>query len=152
MFRFLFRLIRYALVAALAAAGIAKLVLESRAEPDTEELDMVSIFQGTNLASTADPFYGGRVTAMFSGTMLDLRRAQPAPTGVHLDIALCCAGLQIVVPVGWRLSSNANFIGAGLSDMSATSADPDAPILHLSGFAVASGVQIVSKPTVEVVS
>lgn len=151
MFRFVFRLVKYVFFAAVATAGAAKLLLTSRADRDTEELDMVTAFEGTSLVSVADPFYGGRVLGMFSGTTLDLRRATPAPTGIHLDLALWCAGLQVVVPVGWRVRSDTNFVMSSLSDLTATTADPDVPVLHLSGVAVMSGVQVVSKPTVEVV-
>lgn len=151
MLRFVFRLIKYAFVGALLAAGAAKLLLRSRAEPDTEELDMVTVFGGSDLASAADPFYGGKVLGMFSGTRIDLRRAQPAPTGVHLDLALAFSGLQVIVPAGWRVRSEATVALAGLTDDTGPTADPDAPVLHLSGFVVFSGVQIYSKPTVEVV-
>ena len=67
MFRFLAKLIGFLTLSALAAAGLAKLFLESRADPDTEELDMVSVFEGRRLVSTANPFYGGRIMAMSRG-------------------------------------------------------------------------------------
>ncbi|HZD23648.1 MAG TPA: hypothetical protein VE569_09655, partial [Acidimicrobiia bacterium] len=75
MFRFIFKLLRALLLAALGTAVAAKLVLESNAEPETEEIDLVSIFEGRNLVSVADPFYGGKVMTMFGGVVLDLRNA-----------------------------------------------------------------------------
>lgn len=151
MLRFLFRLVKYALLSTLLTALAAKLFLKSRAEPDTEEIDMVTVFSGSDLNSTADPFYGGKVMGMFSGTRLDLRRVQPAPTGVHLDLALLFSGLQVVVPIGWRVRSQATVQLGAVTDGTATTTDLDSPILHLTGFIVGSGVQIVAKPTVEVV-
>ncbi len=41
----------------------------------------MAIFEGQNLISTAEPFYGGKIMAMFGGVILDLRRPlrrQPA--------------------------------------------------------------------------
>lgn len=151
MLRFLLRVVRFALLSTIAAAVAAKFLLKSRAEPDTEELDMVTVFSGSNLASTADPFYGGKVMGMFSGTRLDLRRVQPAPTGVHLDLALVFSGLHVIVPAGWRVRSQATVRLGGMTDNTATTADPDAPALHLTGYVVGSGIQIVSRPIVEVV-
>lgn len=151
MFRFLAKLIGFLTLSALAAAGLAKLFLESRADPDTEELDMVSVFEGRRLVSTANPFYGGRIMAMFSGVTLDLRQVTPAPTGVHLDLAVCCSGVQVIVPVGWKIRSEARIVVSGFTDASVTDADPDAPTLHISGIMVASGVQVIGKPAMEVV-
>lgn len=151
MLRFVYNLLKFALLSTIAAAVAAKFLLKSRAEPDTEELDMVTVFSGSDLASVADPFYGGKVMGMFSGTRLDLRRVQPAPTGVHLDLALVFSGLQVVVPVGWQVRSHATVRLAGMTDDTVATADPDSPVLHLTGYVVASGVQVVSKPTVEVV-
>lgn len=152
MFGFFFRLVRYAFLGLLGAAVAAKFFLKSRAAPNTEELDMVAVFEGADLVSVADPFYGGKVLAMFAGVSLDLRRAQPSPTGIHLDLSLVCSGIRIVVPEGWRVRSETSLFMGGLADETATSADPDATVLSLSGYVVMSGVQILSKPTMEVVS
>lgn len=64
MFRFIFRMLRMAVIAALGAALAAKFMLDSNAEPQTEEIDLVAIFEGKNLVSTADPFYGGKVLSL----------------------------------------------------------------------------------------
>nr|PZN34547.1 MAG: hypothetical protein DIU67_04805 [Actinomycetota bacterium] len=151
MLRFLSRLFGFLFLSALAAAGVAKFLLESRAEPETEELDMVTVFEAKRLASVADPFYGGRVMTMFGGTLLDLRQVTPAPTGVHLDLALLCGGLQIIVPAGWRVRCETDFYAGALNDQTITDADPDATTLHLTGFAIAGGVQVIGKPVMEVV-
>ncbi len=151
MFKFLWRLFRYTIIAALGAAAAAKLILESRAEPTTEEIDLVSIFEGRQLVSEADPFFGGKVLGLFSGTYIDLRKVEPAPTGIHIDLALVCSGLSIVVPEGWRLNSSVQQYAAGVADATRTGTDPDAVTVNLTGFAVCSGVSVSYKPVVEVV-
>lgn len=152
MFKFIWRLVKYGFVAALATAGAAKLLLESKAEPTTEEVDLVSIFQGIHLVSTASPFYGGKILNLFAGTALDLRKVQPAPTGIHLDLAVGFGGVNILVPEGWRISSSVTICAGGLNDATRTGADPDAITIYLTGFVAFGGVNIVAKPVVEVVS
>lgn len=149
MLRFIFNLFRIALVALLGAAVAAKLLLESNAEPNTEEIDLVSIFEGQHLVSEASPFYGGKVMSMFGGVLLDLRKATPAPTGIYLDLAVAVGGVNIVVPDGWRVKCEANIIAGGFQDVTQTTADEDAPTVTLSGFVFMGGVQATTKTPVQ---
>lgn len=148
MFRFIFRLLRIAFVAILGTAVAAKLLLESNAEPKTEEIDLVSIFEGTHLSSEASPFYGGKVMAMLGGVLLDLRRATPAPTGIYLDLAVVCGGVAIVVPEGWRVKFEGDVIAGGFQDETRTTADEDAPTVTVTGFVFMGGLQASTKTPV----
>jgi hypothetical protein len=152
VFRFIFRLFRYAILAVLALAGAAKFLLESNAEPDTEEIDLVSIYEGKSLVTSANPFYGGKVLAMFSGTVIDMRKATPAPTGIDLDLAVFCGGVSLVVPEGWRIRSEIRLMGGGFSDNTRTTADPDVPTVRLRGHVVAGGVSATTRSPMEVVT
>lgn len=152
MFKFIYRVLKYAMVTAVGLATAAKFLLESNARPETEELDLVSIFEGTELVSTADPFYGGKVLGMFSGVAIDLRKARPSPTGIHLDLAVIFGGVSLVVPEGWRVRSELNVIMGGYADDTSTTADPDVPTVVLTGLVLMGGVQALSKPIIEVVA
>lgn len=149
MFRFIFRLLRIALVAVLGTAIAAKFLLESNAEPKTEEIDLVSIFEGQNLVSEADPFYGGKIMTMFGGVMLDLRKATPAPTGVYLDLAVVMGGLSIIVPEGWRVKFEGTLAAGGFQDETRTTAAEDVPTVTLTGFVFMGGVQATTKSPVQ---
>lgn len=149
MFRSIFKLFRLVFVAMLGAAAAAKLLLESNARPDTEEIDLVSIFEGQQLVSEASPFYGGKVMAMFGGVMIDLRRATPAPTGVFLDLAVMMGGLNLVVPEGWRVRFEGKLIAAGFSDETRTTADDDVPTVTITGLVLMGGVQATTKPSAQ---
>lgn len=149
MFNFIFKLLRTVAIAAVGTALAAKFLLESNAEPTTEEIDLISIFEGQHLVSKAKPFYGGKVLTMFGGVLLDLRDVSPAPTGIYLDIALAFGGLSIVVPEGWRLRFDGNLIFGGLSDETRTDADDEAPTIHVTGFGLMSGIQVTTKSPVE---
>lgn len=145
MLRLIFKLFRLLLISAIGVAAAAKLLLESNAEPNTEELDLVSIFEGQHLASEASPFYGGKVMAMFGGVLLDLRKATPAPTGIYIDLAVAMAGVNLVVPEGWRVRFEGKTIAGGFSDQTRTTADPDQPTVTLTGFVVMGGVQATTR-------
>jgi len=141
-------------VGALGTALAAKFLLESNAEPTTEEIDLVSIFEGKELISSADPFYGGKVTAMFGGVLLDLRRVQPAPTGIDLDLAVLMGGVSLVVPDGWKVkaSDNLRIIAGGFTDATKPTADDDVPVLNVRGVVAMGGFAATTKPPVEPVT
>ena len=149
MFRFIFKVIRLLGIAAVGTAVAAKLLLESNAEPTTEEIDLVSIFEGQHLVSEAEPFYGGKVMTMFGGVLLDLRKVTPAPTGMYLDLAVVMGGVNLVVPEGWRVKFDGNSIMAGFSDVTKTGADDDVPTVTLTGFIFMGGVQATTQVPVE---
>jgi hypothetical protein len=149
MFRFIFKVIRALGIAAVGMAVAAKLLLESNAEPGTEEIDLVSIFEGQHLVSEADPFYGGKVLAMFGGVLLDLRTVTPAPTGIYLDLAVVMGGVNVVVPEGWRVKFDGNVIMGGFNDATRTGPDDDVPTVTITGFVFMGGVQATTQVPIE---
>lgn len=149
MFRFIFKLLRLAFFAVLGTAIAAKLLLESNAEPKTEEIDLVSIFEGQNLVSEASPFYGGKIMSIFGGVLLDLRKAAPAPTGIYLDLAVVMGGVSIVVPEGWRVRFEGNLMAGGFQDETRTTTDEDVPTVTITGFVCMGGLQATTKSPVE---
>lgn len=149
MFRFIFKLLRMVFVAAVGTAVAAKLLLESNAEPKTEEIDLVSIFEGQHLVSEADPFYGGKILTMFGGALIDLRKAVPAPTGIYLDLAVIGGGVSLIVPEGWRVRFEGNLLAGGFQDATRTTADDDVPTVTLTGFALMGGIQATTRSPVE---
>jgi hypothetical protein len=150
--RFIFRLVRFAFMAILGTALVAKLVLRSNATETTQEIDLVNIFGGEHLVSSAEPFFGGKITNAFGGTILDLRKATPAPTGIYIDALIVFGGLNLVVPHGWRVVFDGSILGGGFDDSTQTTSDPDAPIVRLGGLVVAGGIRAVTRSSVEAVS
>ena len=152
MFKFIFRLFQAAFVAAIGSALAAKFLLESNANPDTEEIDLVSIFESKELVSSAEPFYGGKILTMFAGVLLDLRKTTPAPTGVHLDLAVIMGGVSLIVPEGWRVKCEAQVLLGGWSDNTKTTADEDVPTVTVTGFIAMGGLQATTKSPLEAVA
>ena len=152
MFGFIFRLARFVVVAVLGLAVVAKLVLQSHATEDTEEIDLVNIFGGYKLISAADPFFGGKVTTLFGGTLIDLRRVVPAPTGIYLDILVVFGGLSLVVPPGWRVVFDGTVTAGRIEDLTRPVDDPDAPIVRVGGLVALGGIEATTRPLVEAVA
>lgn len=151
MFKLIFKIIRFALIGAFAAAAAAKFLLESNADTHTEEIDLVAIFEGKELVSSAEPFYGGKVLAMCGGVLLDLRKTQPAPTGIRIDLAVMMGGVSVVVPDGWRVRFDGKMFLGGWSDNTRTTAEKDVPTVIITGFVALGGLQATTKSPVEVV-
>ena len=150
--RFIFRLFQAAFVAVVGSALAAKFLLESNANPDTEEIDLVSIFESKELVSSAEPFYGGKILTMFAGVQLDMRKTTPAPTGIRLDLAVIMGGVSLIVPEGWRVKCDAKVLLGGWSDNTKTTADEDVPTVTVTGFIAMGGLQATTKSPVEVVA
>lgn len=145
VFRFIFKLLRLAVLGTLGTALVAKFMLKSNATETTQEVDMVAIFGGEDLASKADPFYGGKVLVMFGGTRLDLRNAKPAPTGIYIDLAIAFGGLELVLPDGWRVDFTGRVYAGGFDDATATTADLSSPVVHIGGFVALGGVRTMNR-------
>lgn len=150
--RFIFKLLRALFIMGVGTALAAKFLLESNAEQDTEEVDLVSIFESKHLVSSADPFYGGKVFTMFGGALVDLREAQPAPTGIRLEIAVVMGGLTVVVPKGWRIVFDGDVYMGGWSDETKTTAENDTPRVIITGYVFLGRLQAITRSAVETAS
>lgn len=137
----------------LGLGGIAaRLLLTSRGGPDSDEIDLVTIFEGLHLRSHSSAFMGGTTLALFGGLLLDLRRARLGPTGASLEVTTLFAGTGIVVPSDWRVDVEARTWMGGLDLSHQQPADPDAPVLRIRARTVFGGLQVESRPRLEAVS
>ncbi|HSJ36014.1 MAG TPA: LiaF domain-containing protein [Acidimicrobiia bacterium] len=134
------------------AAFAARLVLVSRGEPDSDEVDLVTIFEGLHLRSHASAFMGGSTRSIFGGIVLDLRRAQLGPTGAELLITTLFGGTVIVAPPDWRIEVQARSLFGGLDRSDEPPSDPEAPVLTIRATTLFGGLQIESRPRLESVS
>jgi hypothetical protein len=150
--KFIANLLKVGFIALLGTALAAKFLLESHGSSDSEEVDLVAIFDGVDLVSSAEPFYGGKVMAIFGGVLLDLRTATPAPTGIYLDLIVLMGGVSLVVPEGWRVRFEGRTLLSGYSDTTHTTADPDAPTVTVTGTLAFAGLQATTRSPVEAVA
>jgi hypothetical protein len=152
MFR---RLAKFAFTVTLVMgmAGLAaRLLLTGRGGPDSDEVDLVTVFEGLHLRSHSSSFMGGSTLALFGGIVLDLRRAQLGPTGADLTVLTLFGGTGIVVPPDWRVEVDARTWLGGLDLSNDPPEDEGGPILRIRARTLFGGLQVESRPRLEAVS
>ncbi len=136
----------------LGLAGLAaRLLLSSRGGPESDEVDLVTVFEGLHLRSHSSAFMGGTTLALFGGIIFDLRRAQLGPTGADLRVTTVFGGTGIVVPPDWRVDVDARTWIGGLDLSHQQPDDPDAPAMRVRARTVFGGLQVESRPRLEAV-
>ena len=128
----------------VASAVVLKRVLRSRGDPESDELALVAILDGVSLESTARAFRGGSLLSWLGGVEVDLREAELAPVGAHLDVHSLFGGVAIRVPAKWRVESRVKALGGGVA-VSPQTAPREAPTLTLDGFAAFGGIAVGSR-------
>ena len=137
----------------LGLAGLAaRLVLTSRGGPESDEVDLVTVYEGLHLRSHSSAFMGGSTLALFGGIVLDLRRAQLGPTGADLTVYTLFGGTGIVVPPDWRVEVDARTWIGGLDLSNDQPGDDTGPMLRIRARTLFGGLQIESRPRLEAVS
>lgn len=89
---------------------------QSSAFTDTEYLDDVAIFSGSTKRINTSNFRGGRMTAIFGGSEVNLTRSRLAPGKNYLHVFFMFGGSEIVVPSDWNVVLEATPIFGGFSD------------------------------------
>jgi hypothetical protein len=136
-------------VAGLAITPIAA-AIEKRRHPSVGDADsdlvaLSTIFDGTELHSTAMAFRGGSSICWCGGQVIDLRGAALAPEGAHLDARCIFGGLRIVVPETWRVAVRSRAIFGGIHDRS-SGPEGEGPLLTIEALSVFGGVSVTMKP------
>ena len=131
-------------IAVLGAVAVAKVLIKSKAGRSSDEIDVVSILADKELVLPAGEFGGGKVLAVLGGAAIDLRRATPTANAINLNVAICCGGLGLLVPEGWRVHSDLKLTAGRVGDTTRSNDDSDAVTVYLTGFVVLGGVGVVS--------
>jgi predicted membrane protein len=79
-------------------------------------IDYVNIFSGGERQVTTDNFKGGKITAIFGGTELDLTKAQLAPGKSELEVTCIFGGASFIVPDDWFVTIEITPVLGGFSD------------------------------------
>jgi len=85
--------------------------------------------------------------AVMGGVKLDLRQAQ-LPDSVEVTATAVMGGVEVLVPVGARVDLSGMAVMGGRS-VSTEPASPDAPIVHVRGYALMGGVDVKHGPKKE---
>lgn len=116
---------------------------------DQEYIDDVAIFSGSTKKINTSGFKGGRMTAIFGGSELNLTRSKLAPGENILNVFFMFGGSEIVVPSDWNIVIEATPIFGGFSDERYISkdlqtADQAKSVLVVKGLVIFGGAEIKS--------
>lgn len=79
-------------------------------------IDLVHIFGGGDRQIHSENFRGGKITAIFGGSEIDLTQARLAPGVSVLDIACVFGGTTIIVPEEWNVKLEVTPVLGGFGD------------------------------------
>jgi hypothetical protein len=133
-----------ALAGFAGAAALVKRSMPSRGGEESDEVQLVAIFDGVELKSRATAFRGGSMLAWFGGVAVDLREAQLAPEA-HISAHSLFGGIAVRIPPGWRVESTATALSGGVAISAPDPDNPAAPTLTLDGFALFGGIAVGSR-------
>ena len=123
----------------IGAAAVARRVVPSRGDEESDELALVAILNGVQLANRSSAFRGGSAFAWLGGIDLDLRDAVLEP-GARLSLNALLGGISVRVPPEWRIESKLSAVPGGVDARG--SDDEDAPTLVVDGLAVFGGIAV----------
>jgi len=75
----------------------------SEARVGEDFLDLVHIFSGSEKQIISDNFKGGKVTAIFGGSEIDLTQAKLAPGISELHVTCIFGGVSLILPSDWNI-------------------------------------------------
>jgi predicted membrane protein len=79
-------------------------------------IDIVNVFSGGERQIVSENFRGGKISAVFGGTELDLTKAKLAPGRNELEIACIFGGATFIVPDDWNISIAVTPVLGGFTD------------------------------------
>jgi predicted membrane protein len=79
-------------------------------------IDYVHVFSGGERQIVSDNFRGGKVSAVFGGSEIDLTKAKLAPGVSYLELACVFGGTTIIVPDDWNVKIEVVPVLGGFGD------------------------------------
>ena len=128
----------------MGAAAFVRRAVPSHGDEESDELQLVAVFDGVELTSRATAFRGGSMLAWFGGISVDLREAELAP-GAQLTLHTLFGGIQVTTPTTWRVESELTALAGGADARTPVQDDPDAPVLTITGRALFGGIMVGAK-------
>jgi predicted membrane protein len=129
---------------------IVRSTSHSRPKIDASSVDFIddiSILGGGDKVITSKNFKGGKVTAIFGGSKIDLRNAELAPGQNVIDVFCMFGGTTIIVPESWNVKHDVISILGGFSHKRHPNANTTIDIgkeLVIKGFTMFGGGEIKS--------
>jgi hypothetical protein len=131
---------------ALIAAGVWFMLTRSGpggavvADP-AEQVRAWALFSGRDIASHARPLRHAALTALFGGVNLDLTDAETPADGLVVEATAAFGGVEIKVPIGWRVEMTGPAIFGGYEDKT-RGAVADAPLVTVRCLVLFGGTEV----------
>jgi len=126
----------------VAAAQVAKRMLPSYGDEDSDVFAAVAAMDGAELVNRSDSFRAGSGTAVMGGMTIDLTGAEIS-TSATLELTAVAGGIDVTVPATWRVEMASTVFAGGAENLT----DPDAagdeaPLLLVDARAYFGGVAV----------
>ena len=111
-------------------------------------IDETAIFGGRTVSVVSENFQGGKITAIFGGSKINLRYAKPVP-GCTLDVANIFGGTKIIVPEDWNVKVEVVSIFGGFEDKrgpSVISRTSSGKVVVIKGTCIFGGGEVNTMP------
>jgi len=111
-------------------------------------IDETAIFGGRTISVVSENFQGGKITAIFGGSKINLRYAKPVP-GCTIDVANIFGGTKIIVPEDWNVKVEVVSIFGGFEDKrgpSVISRTGSGKIVVIKGTCIFGGGEVNTMP------
>jgi predicted membrane protein len=90
--------------------------VSSVSETGDDYLDIVHVFSGGERQVVSENFKGGKITAVFGGSEINLTKAKLAPGTNVLEISCIFGGTTIIVPDDWHIRIEVTPVLGGFTD------------------------------------
>jgi len=115
-------------------------------ESSSDYIDDMAVFGGSEMRFISNNFRGGKITAIFGGSTIDLTAAQLAPGSHILDVVAIFGGAKLIIPATWKIRLEIVTILGGFSDkrrmIGTTVQDESGRELIIKGVAILGGGEI----------
>ncbi|MEA2009834.1 MAG: LiaF-related protein [Actinomycetota bacterium] len=126
----------------IAAAQVAKRMLPSYGDEDSDVFAAVAAMDGAEIVNRSDSFRAGSGTAVMGGMTIDLTEAEIS-TSATLELTAVAGGIDVTVPANWRVEMTSTMFAGGADNLTdPDAADDDAPLLLVDARAYFGGMAI----------
>ncbi len=113
-------------------------------ELNKDTIDEIGFFGGGERFISSQNFMGGKVTAMFGGHTIDLRKVTLAPGVQSIEVFNMFGGTKLIVPEGWVVKSEVTPILGGFNDLRTNITTTGDQTLRIKGTVIFGGIELAN--------
>lgn len=117
---------------------------EAKPYSSEDSIDELVVFSGKEKSIRSQNFAGGKITSIFGGTTIDLRKSKIKKEGAMLDTVSIFGGVKIIVPENMRVESSGTPILGSWENKYKSPAPKGAPLLKITGSAIFGAVEVIN--------